>query len=144
VTATIPAPPPPAPADAAPVRRTPGTPPRLLVPLTGREGALAVLDEAHASARETGREVHTALLLPRTPLTRDAERLARFGEVTDREATELVALATQRAAAAGVPARITVHRLRGLHGRRRQRVLDRAVARLARRLDAVPVGRPAP
>jgi nucleotide-binding universal stress UspA family protein len=144
VIATIPAPPPPAPADAAPARRTPGTPPRLLVPLTGRDGALAVLDRAHASARETGREVHTALLLPRTPHTPGGALAARPGEEADREATELVALATQRAAAAGVPARITVHRLSGLHGRRRERVLDRAVARLARRLDAVPVGWPAP
>ncbi len=142
--ATIPAAPPPAPAPAAPTRAPRGTPPRLLVPLTGTDGALALLDEAYGSARETGREVHTALLLPRPPAALDPVRHARLAEETDRTAADLVALATQRAAAAGVPARITVHRLGGLHGRRRRRVLDRAVARLARRLDAVPVGWTAP
>ncbi len=135
---------PPAPAPALPVRPPKGHPPRLLAVLTGREGALAALDEAHALARETGSEVHTALLLPRMPVTTDTALLVRLGEDAQREVAELVALVTQRAAAAGLPARITVHRLGGLRGRRRERVLDRAVARLARRLDAVPVGRPLP
>jgi nucleotide-binding universal stress UspA family protein len=114
------------------------------VPLTGREGALAALDDAHARARVIGCEVHTALLLPRTPVALDAVLFARLAEEADREAADLVALVRQRAAAAGLPARITLHRLGGLRGRRRERVLDRAVARLARRLDAVPVGWPAP
>jgi hypothetical protein len=78
------------------------------------------------------------------PVTTDTALLVRLGEDAQREVAELVALVTQRAAAAGLPARITVHRLGGLRGRRRERVLDRAVARLARRLDAVPVGRPLP
>ncbi|MGY1609106.1 MULTISPECIES: hypothetical protein [unclassified Geodermatophilus] len=130
---------------AAPLRRpAKGHPPRLLAVLTGQEGALAVLDEAHARARETGAEVHTALLLPRTAVALDAAVAARLGEEVEREVADLVALTTQRAAAAGLPARITVHRLGGLRGRRRERVLDRAVARLARRLDAVPVGWPVP
>jgi hypothetical protein len=119
-----------------PARPVKEGPPRLLAVLTGREDAVAVLDEAHASARETGREVHTALLLPRAP--------SGSAEETGREEADLVSLVLQRAAAAGLPARITVQRLRGLRGRGRQRVLDRAVARLARRLDAVPVGRSAP
>ncbi|SNR94569.1 hypothetical protein SAMN04488107_0780 [Geodermatophilus saharensis] len=144
MTATVPVAPPPAPARTRPAHRPRGVPPRLLVPLTGREGALAALDEAHALARETGREVHTALLLPRVPVTADTALLVRLGEEAEREVADLVALATQRAAAAGLPARISVHRLAGLRGRRRERVLDRAVARLARRLDAVPVGRPVP
>ncbi|MGY1694868.1 MULTISPECIES: hypothetical protein [unclassified Geodermatophilus] len=144
MTATVPAAPPPAPARTRPAPLPRGVPPRLLVPLTGREGALAALDEAHTLARETGREVHTALLLPRLPVTTDPALLARLGEEAGREVADLVALATQRAAAAGLPARITVHRLGGLRGRRRERVLDRAVARLARQLDAVPVGRPVP
>ncbi len=120
------------PAPAAPPRATREGPPRLLAVLTGGDAAVAVLDEAYGSARETGREVHTALLLPRAARDR-----------ADDE-SGLVALAMQRAAAAGLPARITVHRLRGLEGPRRERVLDRAVARLARRLDAVPVGWPLP
>jgi hypothetical protein len=120
------------PAPAAPPRATREGPPRLLAVLTGGDAAVAVLDEAYGSARETGREVHTALLLPRAARDR-----------ADDE-SGLVALAMQRAAAAGLPARITVHRLRGLGGPRRERVLDRAVARLARRLDAVPVGWPLP
>ena len=120
------------PAPAAPPRATREGPPRLLAVLTGGDAAVAVLDEAYGSARETGREVHTALLLPRAARDR-----------ADDE-SGLVALAMQRAAAAGLPARITVHRLRGLGGPRRERLLDRAVARLARRLDAVPVGWPLP
>ncbi len=128
--------PPPLPAPAAPAQPPKGSPPRLLAVLTGREDAVAVLDEAHTSARESGREVLTALLLPRLS--------TRAAEVADREEADLVALVLQRAAAAGLPARITVHRLRGLRGRRRERVLDRAVARLARRLDAVPVLRSTP
>ncbi len=64
--------------------------------------------------------------------------------MTDADEAALVQLALQRAAAAGLPARITVHRLRGLDGPRRERLLDRAVARLARRLDALPVGWPVP
>jgi hypothetical protein len=128
--------PPPLPVPAAPARPPKESPPRLLAVLTGREDAVAVLDEAHASARESGREVLTALLLPRLS--------TRAAEVADREEADLVALVLQRAAAAGLPARITVHRLRGLRGRRRERVLDRAVARLARRLDAVPVVRSTP
>ncbi len=122
--------PPTRPVPAAPVRVPREGPPRLLAVLTDGDSALAVLDEAHASARVTGREVHTALLLPRGG--------------PDADEAALVQLALQRAAAAGLPARITVHRLRGLGGPRRERVLDRAVARLARRLDAVPVGRPLP
>ncbi len=124
--------PPALPVPVAPPRGTREGPPRLLAVLTGGDAALAVLDEAYGSARVTGREVHTALLLPRAT--------TRQGDDEPR----LVALALQRAAAAGLPARITVHRLRGLGGPRRERVLDRAVARLARRLDAVPVGWPLP
>lgn len=136
--------PPPLPAAARPGLPVKENPPRLLAVVTGREDAVAVLDEAYASARETGREVHTALVLPRTPVTLDVALLGRLGEEAEVEVEELVDLATQRAAAAGLPVRITVHRLGGLRGRRRERVLDRAVARLARRLDAVPVGRSAP
>jgi len=128
--------PPALPAPAVPARPAKGSPPRLLAVLTGPEDAVAVLDRAHASARETGREVHTALLLPRAP--------SGSAEEAGREEAGLVSLVLQRAAAAGLPARITVHRLRGLRGWRRERVLDRAVARLARRLDAVPVGRSEP
>ena len=128
--------PPALPAPAVPARPVKEGPPRLLAVLTGREDAVAVLDEAHASARETGREVHTALLLPRAP--------SGSAEEAGREEADMVSLVLQRAAAAGLPARITVQRLRGLRGRGRERVLDRAVARLARRLDAVPVGRSAP
>ncbi|MGY1780475.1 hypothetical protein [Geodermatophilus sp. SYSU D01036] len=134
----------PAPAGAGTLAPAGGSPSRLLAVVTGREGALAVLDEAHRTARETGLEVHTALLLPRVPVTLDASLVARLVEEADREETELVTLVVQRAAAAGVPVRIGVHRLPGLRGRRRERVLDRAVARLARRLDAVPLGWPAP
>ncbi len=125
--------PPALPAPAAPARVPREGPPRLLAVLTGGDGALEVLDAAYGSARETGREVHTALLLPRVPAGR-----------ADAAETGLVALTVQRAAAAGLPARITVHRLRGLDGPRRERVLDRAVTRLARRLDALPVGWPVP
>ena len=124
--------PPALPAPAAPPLATREGPPRLLAVLTGGDDAVAVLDAAYGSARATGREVHTALLLPRTTPRRAGDEPG------------LVALALQRAAAAGLPARITVHRLRGLGGPRRERVLDRAVARLARRLDAVPAGRPLP
>jgi hypothetical protein len=123
--------PPARPAPAAPPRVPREGPPRLLAVLTGDGDAVGVLDAAYGSARVTGREVHTALLLPR-------------GAAGQADEPRLVALALQRAAAAGLPARITVHRLRGLRGPRRERVLDRAVARLARRLDAVPVLRPAP
>ncbi|MGY1730755.1 hypothetical protein ACI798_04470 [Geodermatophilus sp. SYSU D01045] len=139
----------PAPAAARPLGPPRGGPSRLLAVVTGRERASEVLDEAHRTARETGLEVHTALLLPRVPVPRvpvalDAALVARLVEEADREETELVTLVVQRAAAAGVPVRIGVHRLSGLHGPRRERVLDRTVARLARRLDAVPLGWPAP
>ncbi|MGY1705775.1 hypothetical protein ACI79C_14500 [Geodermatophilus sp. SYSU D00697] len=128
------------PSPAPPPRMSKGGAPRLLAVVLDRESAVATLDAAYAAARETGREVHTALLLPRTPFTLDAALLALLAEEADREACDLVTLAAHRAAAAGVQARISIHRLSGLRGRRRQRVLDRAVARLARRLDAVPVG----
>jgi hypothetical protein len=117
--------------------------PRLLAVVVDRDRALATLDAAYAAARDSGREVHTALLLPRTPFTLDAELLARLTREADREACELVTLAAHRAAAAGVRARITIHRVGGRSERRRRRLLDRTVARLARRLDAVPVGWPA-
>ncbi|MGY1785869.1 hypothetical protein [Geodermatophilus sp. SYSU D00698] len=134
----------PTPAATRPRRAAGGGPSRLLAVVTGREGALGVLDEAHRTARETGLEVHTALLLPRVPVTLDAALTARLVEEADREETELVTLVVRRAAAAGVPVRIGIHRLPGLRGRRRERVLDRAVARLARRLDAVALGWPSP
>ncbi|MCZ2859855.1 hypothetical protein [Blastococcus sp. VKM Ac-2987] len=117
-----------------------GAPPRLLAVVLDRDTALGVLDAAYSSARDTGREVHTAILLPRTTVPLDPWLLPRLGEQADQEACDLIALARQRAAAHGVASRISVHHLGGLHGRRRQRVVDRAVARLARRLDAVPVG----
>jgi hypothetical protein len=134
----------PAPAPAPPRRTPKGGPSRLLAVVVDRDTAVATLDEAYTAARETGREVHTAVLLPRTPFTLDAGLLATLTEEADREASELVQLAAHRAAAAGVPARISVHRLSGLSSRRRRRVLDRAVTRLARRLDAVPLGWAAP
>ncbi len=127
---------PPEPTLATPRSGTPGAPARLLAVVTGAPGDAEVLDTAYATARATGRAVHTALLLPRVPLRADT----RLAELADREASDLVTLACHRSAAAGVPARIVIRRLGGLHGRRRQRVLDRTVARLARRLDAVPVG----
>lgn len=117
-----------------------GAPPRLLAVVLDRDTALATLDTAYSSARETGREVHTALLLPRAPVPLDPWLMARLGEQPHPEVCDLVALARQRAAAHGIASRISVHHLGGLHGRRRQRVVDRAVTRLARRLDAVPVG----
>jgi len=104
-----------------------------------RAQALPVLHAAYRTARDTGQEVHTAVLLPRVPFTLDAGLLAALAEAADREAEELVTLARECAAAAGVRARISVHRLPGLRGRSRRRTLDRAVARLARRLDAVPL-----
>ncbi|SNS06530.1 hypothetical protein SAMN06893096_101653 [Geodermatophilus pulveris] len=131
------------PAPTAPAGSPAGTPrgnaPRLLAVVLGRDGAVDVLDAAYGRAGETGQEVHTAVLLPRVPLTLDARLLAGLAEEADREAADLLALARSRAAAAGVPARISLHRLAGLRGRRRERVLDRAVSRLARRLDAVPL-----
>lgn len=117
-----------------------GAPPRLLAVVTDRESAASVLDHAYALAHDAGLRVHTALLLPRVPFTLDARLASALAAEHDREATALVTLAAQRATAHGVTARISVHRLGGLRGRRRHRVLDRAVARLARRLDAVPVG----
>jgi hypothetical protein len=123
-----------------PPREPGGAPPRLLAVVTGLEGALPVLDRAYSLAREEGHQVHTALLLPRVPFTFDTQLARALAEEHDREATALTTLAAQRATAHGVKARISVHRLGGLRGRHRRRVLGRAVTRLARRLDAVPVG----
>ncbi|MGY1754350.1 hypothetical protein [Blastococcus sp. SYSU D01042] len=142
LTSTLPPPAPRAP-DLLPGRppcEPGGDPPRLLAVVTELDGALPVLDRAYSLAREEGHEVHTALLLPRVPFTLDAQLASALAAEHDREVTALVTLAAQRATAHGVKARITVHRLGGLRGRRRGRVLGRAVARLARRLDAVPVG----
>ncbi|NEM07232.1 hypothetical protein [Geodermatophilus normandii] len=136
--------PPLAPAPAPAGRPAPDTPRRILAVVTGRQGARAVLDEAHRTALDTGQEVHTALVLPRPPFVLDAALLARLTEEADREEGELVGLVLQRASAAGVATRLSIHRPAGLRGRRRRRVLDRTVARLARRLDAVPIGWPAP
>jgi hypothetical protein len=119
-------------------------PPRLLAVVVDRERALDTLDAAYSAARSGGREVHTALLLPRPPVTLVARVRAERNDEADREARDLVTLAAQRAAAAGVQARIRLHRVGGRNDRDRRRNIDRTVTRLARRLDAVPVGWPAP
>ena len=123
-----------------PPRRPEGPRPRLLAVVTDRETALSVLDRVYPLARDAGHDVHTAVFLPRQSSPLDELFLTTRDEEDVDQATALTALAAQRAAAHGVQARISVHRLAGLDGHRRQRVLSRATRRLARRLDAVPVG----
>lgn len=131
-------------APTRPIRPPEAVPPRLLVVVVDRERASDTLDAAYSAARSGGQEVHTALLLPRPPLTLVARVRAERDRRADREARDLVTLAAQRAAAAGVQARIRLHRVGGRNDRDRRRIIDRTVTRLARRLDAVPVGWPAP
>lgn len=133
-------------APAIPRRHQPADTPAAPVPLARPRRLLAiVLDpedvDSHLPiathlARETGQELHVAVLLPRLPFTFDAALLARLADSSDRRAVDLVTLAGLITAGSGVRTRLTLHLLRGLDGPRRQRVVDRAVARLARRLDA--------
>ncbi len=123
----------------SPASTTPATsarPRRLLAVVLEPQDVESNLPIASHLARESGRELHVAVLVPRPPFTLDAALFARLAESSDRQAAELVTLAGLRTAGSEVRTRLTLHLLRGLDGPRRQHVVDRAVARLARRLDA--------
>ncbi len=128
----------------APAPTTPSTTPqtrRVLAVVLRRQEVDEHQPIAADHAPDTARELHVAVLLPRLPFTFDAALLARLADSADREAADLVTLVSRRTAASGVRTKMTLHLLRGLHGPRRQRVVDRTVARLARRLDAEPAPR---
>ncbi|MGY1710392.1 hypothetical protein ACI8AC_12875 [Geodermatophilus sp. SYSU D00758] len=139
---TVLSPPPPAPAPqrSAPPPR-PG-PRRLLAVVTDRSDVAADLGPALAAARRSRAPLHVAVVLPRPPCTLDAELAALLAEESHRLARDLRAAVRQALAAAGASATVDLHRCPGLSGRRRRRVLERTVGRLARRLDAVVVGAP--
>ncbi|RBY86303.1 hypothetical protein [Blastococcus sp. TF02A-30] len=138
---------PPAAPPAAPPPAARPAPPRsarrLLAVVTDAGTAAASVDAALAEADRAGAAaLHVAVVLPRTPFTLDAGLLARLSEEADRAVVELMGLVSRRTAGAAHRTTLSVHLVRGLRGRRRERVLDRLASRLARRLDAVRVGGP--
>lgn len=101
-----------------------------------------VLPPALASAVLDARPLTVAVLRPHPGWTIDARLMAVLAEESDRETARLTTRVTERLRAAEVEAEVVVHLVRGLDGRRRAAVLDRALRALARRHDAEPIMRP--
>lgn len=131
----------PTPAGAPAVLRSGAPHPgRLLAVVLDRDDLEITVPAALGAAVDDQAELHVAILQPRPAWTTDPALLARLVDRSERAAESLAAAVRSAAAAAGVPTTVSVHLLAGLDGRRRQRVLERVVARLACRFGARPVG----
>lgn len=112
----------------------------LLVVVLGPEDVDIPLSAALAISAEERRKLFVGILRPRPAWTADPQARALLAERSDHEIAEMVAVIAEAAADAGVRPTVSVHVLPGLGGPDRARLLERAVARLARRHDAQPLG----
>lgn len=114
--------------------------PRVLAVILDRDDVHITLPAAIALATRESRQLCVAVIRPRPLWTRNVALSALLADECDRQTTDLLELVLAKTAKVSGKPIISVHLLGGLRGRRREKVLERAVKRLARRYDAQPLG----